>query len=70
MKTLSVAYPNSKYGVLGFGCSINDVAKYFSAWEIWSTEFVVGISILEGRKFSMYDIRFSIFSVTYVVWHI
>ena len=42
-KALSVASPNSKYGVLGLGCSFRAVVRYFSAWQIWSTEFVVGI---------------------------
>ena len=67
---LSVASPNSKYGVLGFGCSIKAVVRYFSAWKIWLTEFVVGISIMEGRKCTVAKLHSPPFSVMYVVWHI
>ena len=34
-KALSVAYPDSKYGVLGFGCSIKAVVKSFAACKSW-----------------------------------
>ena len=46
---LSVAPPNSKYGVLGFGCSFKADVRYLADWKLWSTEFVVVISILEGK---------------------
>ena len=42
----------------------------FAAWKIWSTEFVVGISIMEVRKCTVSNIRPPPVSVMYVVWHI
>ena len=69
-KSLSVASPNSKYGVLGFGCSFKAVERSFAAWKIWSMEFVVGISVLEGRKCTVSKIHLPPVSVMYVVWHL
>ena len=69
-KALSVASPNSKYRVLGFECSIKAVVRSFSDWKNLLTEFFVGISILEGSKYTVYDLRLPPFSVMYVVWHL
>ena len=33
-KSLSVASPNSKYGLLGFECPFNDFVGSFAAWKI------------------------------------
>ena len=69
-KALSVVYPNYKYRVIGFGFFIKVVVRYFAAWKIWLTDFVVGVSILEGRKCTVSEIRSSPVSVMYVVWYI
>ena len=69
-KALSVAYPDSKYGVLGFGCSIKAVVRSFAYWQIWSTEFVVGILIVEGRKCTVSEIHSPPFYVIYILWYL
>ena len=69
-KALIVASPNSKYGVIGFGCYFKAVVRSFAAWKFWSTEFVIGILILEGRKCTVSKISSPTVSVMYVVWHL
>ena len=69
-KALSVACPNYKCGVLGFGCSIKVLVRSFSDWKIWLMGFVVGISILEGSKCTVSEIRLPPVSVMNFVWHI
>ena len=44
--------------------------RYFAAWKIWSTKFAVSILILEGRKYTVSEIRSPPISVMYVVYHL
>ena len=55
-KALIVVSPNYKYRVLGFGCSIKYVVRSFAPWKTCLTEFVVDISILDNRKFTVSEI--------------